>query len=279
MKDVRYTIYREMARYFGLYFLKQKGTKKMESIIRSGRERKARSFLSALGIVVAIFAFTSLGCQSEGTTEKVQVNTSWLTSKISVEPEKDAFFKGQSGFLEFSKVDEIEAIPGVKAAVAVIGLSLDKASRPAPPEGMYGFDLSRGTSSLEFVNINRGRILEDGDKGKVLLGSGLAEKYGADVGDIMDLHGKPFEVIGVYEPTLSAWDTLAFVCYRDAMDALLDEDPLFTNMDLATSIDVFPEEGVDMEMLSQRIASEVSGIRVVSPGEMEELINAGNTKP
>lgn len=269
--------------------------------------RKARTFLTIFGIVVGIFALTVLGGLSARLTQQVQGAEAWYTSKISVVPPGSSIFGGDESYLELSKVQEIEAVDGVKVAVAGIGVSLNQDSSGfGAPELLIGSDLRGAEDELNLIDLREGRILREGDSGKVVLGSTLAEKYDAQVGDTVELKGVPFEVVGIYEPTLSAPDGFAFVSYRDAMDIYLassqffqkeeikgyvsgvlgdyvsDEQaaeiyerifPSIRGKDIAATIDVIPEEGVDMEALSQRIAEEVPDIRVISPSEAEKQIS------
>jgi putative ABC transport system permease protein len=279
----------------------------MKFILRNMWRRKARTFLTIFGIVVGIFALTVLGGLSARLTQQVQGAKTWYTSKISIVPPGSSIFGGQESYLDLSKIDEIEAVPGVKIAVAGIGVQLEQGSSGfGAPELIIGSDLRGAEDELSLIKLREGRILKDGDTGKVLLGSALAEKYNAQIGDTVVLKNVPFEVVGIYETTLSAPDSFAFVSYRDAMDIYRSSSqftqsdevkgfisgvlrdyvseqqageifqrifPSIQGKDIAATIDVIPESGVDMEMLSQRIADEIPGIRVISPKEAEKQIS------
>ncbi len=236
--------------------------------------RKARTFLTVFGIVVGIFALTVLGALSARLNQQVNGAEVWFTSKISVVPGGGSLFGGSDGYLELSKVDEIEAVPGVKSAIAGFGLLLtsDGAGFGAP-ELIVGADLSKAEDLLNLLTINQGRILQEGDKGKVVLGSTLAEKFEVGVGDTVELRGENFEVVGIYEPTLSAPDSFAFVSYEDALDLFRKVNPYFQVEDIAATIDVIPEDGVDANELAARIDDSVDGIKVISPEEAEKQIS------
>jgi putative ABC transport system permease protein len=236
--------------------------------------RKARTFLTVFGIVVGIFALTVLGALSARLNQQVKGAKTWFTSKISVVPSGSSLFGGQEGFLELSKVEEIMAVPGVKNAVAGIGLALKQESAGfGAPELIVGSDLSQAEEELKLIDIREGRILREGDSGKVVLGSTLAEKFQAKVGETLELRGKPFEVVGIYEATLSAPDGFAFVSYQDAMELFRAANPYFQVSDIASTIDVIPQEGVDMEILARRIDESVAGVKVISPSEAEKQIS------
>ena len=244
-------------------------------IVRNMWRRKARTFLTVFGIVVGIFALTVLGGLSARLTQQVNGARSWFTSKISVVPEGSSLFGGGEGYLPLSKVDEIEKVAGVKSAVAGFGLTLEKegGSGFGSPELIVGADLSRAQDLLDLIEIGQGRILQEGDEGKTVLGSTLADKFKARPGDTVELRGRPFEVVGTYKPTLSAVDGFAFVSYKDALDLFRLANPYFQVEDIAATIDVIPQSGVDMEELAQRIGDEVPGVRVISPREAEKQIS------
>ena len=51
-----------------------------------------------------------------------------------------------------------------------------------------------------------GRDLTAADRGKAVVGCDIAKALGAKVGGTVDLRGKPFEVVGIYDKTLTAPD-------------------------------------------------------------------------
>jgi len=243
-------------------------------VLRNMWRRRARTFLTVFGIVVGIFALTVLGALSARLNQQVKGAETWFTSKISVVPGGSSLFGGSDGYLELSKVDEIEAVPGVKSAVAGFGLLLSgESSGFGAPELIVGADLSKADDLLNLLEIDEGRILQEGDEGVVVLGSTLAEKFEAGVGDTVELRGKEFEVVGIYEPTLSAPDSFAFISYDDAINLFRSVNPYFQVEDIAATIDVIPEEGVDANELAALIEESVDGIKVISPAEAEKQIS------
>lgn len=287
----------------------------MKFILRNMWRRKARTFLTVFGIVVGIFALTVLGGLSARLTQQVNGARAWFTSKISVVPPGSSFFGSDSAYLDLSLVSEIEAVDGVKVAVAGIAVNLSESSSGfGAPELLIGSDLRGAADELNLIDLREGRILREGDSGKVVLGSNLADKYDAEVGDTVEFKGVPFEVVGIFEPTLSSPDDFAFVSYEDALAIFKAENqtigsvdelqsklnpvllqqltsqqadfvwqvltPSFEGKDVAATIDVIPEEGVDMEALSRRIEDEIGlddegneRVRVISPKEAEEQIS------
>jgi len=243
-------------------------------VLRNMWRRKARTFLTVFGIVVGIFALTVLGALSARLNQQVRGAETWFTSKISVVASGGGLFGGSDGYLELSKVDEIKAVPGVKSVVAGFGLPLSSEGGGfGAPELIVGADLAEADDLLNLIDIAEGRILREGDEGMVVLGSTLANKFEAGVGDGVELRGIEFEVVGIYEPTLSAPDSFAFVSYDDALNLFRAINPYFQVEDIAATIDVIPEEGVDANELAARIEESVEGIKVISPAEAEKQIS------
>lgn len=242
-------------------------------VLRNMWRRKARTLLTVFGIVVGIFALTVLGALSARLNQQVKGAKTWYTSKISVLPSDANLLGGRGGFLELSKVQQIMQVPGVKNAVAGIGLTLSSESSGfGAPELIVGADLAQAEDELRLIDLREGRTLREGDSKKVVLGSTLAEKFDATVGATVKLRGESFEVVGIYQATLSAPDGFAFVSYQDALELFRAAYPYFQVQEIASTIDVLPEPGVDMEELATRISDSVEGVKVVSPAEAEKQI-------
>ena len=244
-------------------------------VLRNMWRRKARTLLTVFGIVVGIFALTVLGALSARLNQQVKGAKVWYSSKITVVPPSGSIFgAGDTGYLSLSKVQEIQQVPGVRNAVAGIGLPLsNQSSGFGPPELIIGVQLAQAKDELNLIKIKEGRILQDGDQGKVILGSNLANKFNAKVGDTVQLRNVSFEVVGIYETTLSAPDSFAFVAYDDAMNLFRAANPYFQVQDIAATIDVMPQPGLSMEDLAQRISSQVQGVKVISPADAERQIS------
>ncbi len=79
----------------------------------------------------------------------------------------------------------------------------------------------------------------------VVLGSSIAEKRHAGVGDTITLHDRPFQVVGILEPTLTAPDVTLYVpftigqqlAYEDLPQVLRDK---VRAEDLATELHRLP---------------------------------------
>jgi putative ABC transport system permease protein len=134
------------------------------------------------------------------------------------------------------------------------------------------------------VDYAEGRALEPSDEGAsvVVMGSDLARKYGKHVGDVIPLHGAPFEVVGVMAPTLTAPDQSAMVplaagqrLYHDSLPGIVAGG--LDAADLATSMTVYPEAGLDPETLANRIDAQFPGLATMTGDDFDQQIGAATS--
>lgn len=237
--------------------------------------RKARTFLTVLGIVVGIFALTVLGGLSARLTQQVNGAKSWFTNHITVNPQGGALFGSQGKFLDLGTADRINRVPGVAEAVPGLGIMISDTQSVSfgAPELVIGLGLSPGHAFFKGLSLASGRYLQPGDTGKVMLGSILASKYNARVGGTVTLRGRPFEVTGILQPTLSAPDSFAFASYADASVLFHQANPFIQqDRNVASAFYVDQAPGVNPETLANAIQKSLTGVKVVSPKEAEKQI-------
>ena len=238
--------------------------------------RKARTMLTVLGIVIGIFALTVLGGLSARLNQQVEGARSWFTNSISVVPSGSSLFGGADKYFELSKADQVAAVNGVDCAVPGIGVLLkeDAGFSFGAPDLVIGLDLECGPELLKQLKLSGGRSLQTGDSGKVVLGATLAQKLNAQVGQQVMLRGVPFEVVGIFEATLSATDNFAFASYPDALALFRTANPFIqTNKDIVSVIYTKWKKQVNPEALSADIAAKVPDVRVISPKDAEKQIS------
>jgi putative ABC transport system permease protein len=245
-------------------------------VLKNMWQRKARTFLTVLGIVVGIFALTVLGGLSARLSQQVKGTKNWFTNNITIVPSGGTLFGGGEGqFLRLSQAQEIQGVPGVQASTAGLGITLsqDRGFSFGAPDLIIGLDLTNGNELLKQLPLESGRLIRKGDRGKVVLGANLASKLNARVGGTVDLKGVPFEVVGIYQPTLSAPDQFAFVPYPDALNLFQAANPFVKTENLAGVVYVQAKPGVDKEALSRKIAAREQGLRVISPAQAGKQIS------
>jgi putative ABC transport system permease protein len=131
------------------------------------------------------------------------------------------------------------------------------------------------------VEVMQGRGLTVDDEGAsvVVVGSDLARKLEARIGDTIELHGTPFEVVGILGPTLTTPDNNAFTPLA-AAQALLHEDlPAVIRAsvepsELASQAVVFPEAGVALSELAERIEAGVPNTATLTGDEFDEIVGS-----
>jgi putative ABC transport system permease protein len=245
-------------------------------ITRNMWRRKGRTFLTVFGIVVGIFALTVLGGLSARLTQQVAGARSWFTKSISVVPSGGSLFGGgENSFFELSKVDEVKAVPGVKNAVPGIGVTVKSSQGVSfgAPDLVIGLGLNGAPELLKQLAVAKGRLLQQGDQGKVVIGSVLAQKLNAKVGGTVTLRGTPFEVVGILQPTLSAPDSFAFVPYDDALALFLKANPFFQKSRITSVIYATWDPGANPEVVGARIDRQVPDVNVITPAKAEQQIS------
>src|SRR5260370_15310132 len=83
----------------------------MVEILRNLTRRKLRSVLTTAGIVMGIFALTTMGALAERFNQQLNAGVEYYGSNVQVAaPDQQ-----RTGLLPLSKLDEIKSVPGVAA--------------------------------------------------------------------------------------------------------------------------------------------------------------------
>lgn len=158
--------------------------------------RAVRSALTCLGLAVAIGSMIALLGIAHNITG--ELNETFERRGIDLVVMSGGVSDQLSSELDESLVERVRQVPGVKAAsgalVALLELRRGNSSISAlvngwPPDSFVYEDLT----------ILSGRHLQAGDRGKVILGSTLAQNLNKGVGDTIELQGEPFQVVGVFQ--------------------------------------------------------------------------------
>ena len=246
-------------------------------IVRNVFRRKARAFLTIFGITIGVLALVVMGAMAEKLNLLVDGGVRYYGDKVTV---TDAGATGSfGGPMSLERVREIEAVDGVAKASASLGMLLDpkqSASVGVPPMIMGTDTRQRGVEKF-VIGYAEGREIRSGDTGVVALGSDMALKLDASVGDTVTVRGKRFRVVGVADKTLTAPDQTIMMSLADAQTLFLEDLPAAVRdridpHDLCTSIAVYPSSGVDPEKLAKTISREVPGVRADGPNAFKETV-------
>jgi putative ABC transport system permease protein len=240
--------------------------------------RPLRTALTIGGIVIGVFALTVMGALAEKLNVLVDGGDEYFRTRIFVfDAGAASGFQASSRPITRDIVERIDALPGVDRATPVLQTLLD-------PEQVGGFDIPELLTGIEpetwyhpsvVLRVDAGRLLEPGERGVTVIGADLAERYGLRVGDTFTMRGRAFEVIGVLERTLTFPDKIAYVPLRDAQEIYVESVPeAFEERtdELATQIEVFPQDLADADAIAAAITEEVDQVRAVTPDEVGEQI-------
>ncbi|HEX2221653.1 MAG TPA: ABC transporter permease [Candidatus Limnocylindria bacterium] len=250
----------------------------MTEALRNVARRPLRTGLTVLGIVIGVFALTVMGALAEKLNVLVDGGDEYFRTRIFV------FDQGAAGGFQASSrpitrdlVERIEAVEGVDRATPVLQTLLD-------PENPGGFDIPELLTGIEpgtwydervDLRVDAGRLLDEGERDATVIGADLAEHYDVRVGDTIELRERPFEVIGVLERTLTFPDKIAYIPLRDAQEIYVESVPQaleYRTDELATQIEVFPDDLGQADAVAGRIERSVPRVRTVTPEQVEEQI-------
>ena len=177
-------------------------------IWRNMWRRKARSFLTMLGIAIGVAAVIALSAMAEGIAEGYAAFAGGSGGDLLV-------MQGDTVDLSVSSVDQHvgERIAQLAAVEHVSGIIFNI----VPLEGIPYFSV--GGYDPNQVAIQRFKIVEgeslSGDK-QVMLGRQSASNLKKSVGDTIKLYDAPFKIVGIYETGQSFEEGGAIISLADA---------------------------------------------------------------
>lgn len=240
--------------------------------------RPLRTALTILGIVIGVFALTVMGALAEKLNVLVDGGDEYFRTRIFVFDQGAASgFQASARPITRDLVDEIADVDGVDRATPVLQTLLD-------PDEVGGFDLPELLTGIEpetwydervDLRIDAGRFLGAGEEAVTVIGADLAERYDLRVGDSFTMRERAFEVIGVLERTLTFPDKIAYVPLADAQRIYVEAVPQgldYRTDELATQIEVFPDDLAEADAIATAIEDTVEGVRTVTPDQVADQI-------
>jgi putative ABC transport system permease protein len=260
-------------------------------IFRNLTRRKLRSSLTISGIVIGIFALTTMGAMAEHMNALLAGGQTWFGSSISVRADG----QGQS-LLPMSKVDEVARVSGVTAASPSYSFSAkpgDSGFSFGPGDLIFNWDPSGNHSALN-LTFNQGHAPTA--KGEVAMGSDIANEFGKKVGDTIALPVRPanakpdfvnhtFTIVGTLNKTQTLPDKVAWITTPDAQVMLKDSLPaaIQKNVDttqLTEGITAFGPPGASLatlDTIAQRITNQVAGVHADKPSDIVAQFKSAST--
>ena len=264
-------------------------------IIRNLWRRKLRSALTVTGIVMGIFALTTMGAMAEHFDALINGGITYYGSNIQVADANSSITSGFGGYMSLSTLAQIERVAGVAAAtpfaneiakpgaVSVVNMGI--------PDYISSIDPNWDHYSPLKVTLAHGRWVTDASRGEVDLGSAFAAELHMQVGDTIALPVRPadaqpdfvnhrFTVVGVLDETLTAPDSAAYVSLHDAQTLVGDSLPsaLAGRVDpyqIISGVAVYAKPGVNLDALAERINAAVPTVEALKPSTLVSAMKSG----
>jgi len=262
-------------------------------ILRNINRRKLRSALTVLGIVIGVFALTTMGAMAEHFNMLLDGGVRWFGSSIQVGAPD-----GQAGILSLSKIDQIRRVEGVEALFPAYSFTVKPGSVSAVSLGIPDLIMSRDPDENAYnalkTTIASGHDLGADSRGQVVLGSSITTEFKKKVGDTIDLPVRPhdarpdfvnhtFTVVGILDPTQTAPDNFAYVSLTDAQMLFKESLPVAIRdtVDPTTvtqSITAYSRPGAslsELDRIADRINQQVSGVKATRPSDVVNSFKSG----
>jgi putative ABC transport system permease protein len=260
-------------------------------IIRNMARRKLRSTLTISGIVIGIFALTTMGAMAEYFNALIDGGVVYFGSNIQVTADTGL----GTSVLSLDTIKRVESVDGVAAAFGAVQVPAKPGQTITVsfgiPDYIAGTQPGENSYSKFKLSLKSGHELTSSSRGDVVLGSTFADEFKKKVGDVIDLPVRPadakpdfvnhtFNVVGLYEKTRTAPDTGAFISLADAQTLFNESLPaaIRGNIDtsnLVQSITAYGKPGQDLDKLADKITAEVPGVKGIKPSTIVSSFKSG----
>ncbi|MDP1695878.1 MAG: ABC transporter permease [archaeon] len=254
------------------------------------KKRKLRSYLTMVGIFIGIAAVISLISLGEGLQVAIEQQFKAVgTDKIIISPGSGIGPPG-SAVVKLNEHDE-KIVERARGVLSVVGISFSFIDINFKNEVKYssvlGFPLDSDKLALAMetsnnMKIAEGRMIKNGDTGKVVIGYRLAQdelifKNGIELRDSISISGMNFKVIGIVEKIGNPGDdSIVYISIEDMRKISGEEDTY-------DYIYAKVEPNIDVNAVAERIEEDMRDDRVLEKGEedfgvqtFESLMNTFN---
>jgi putative ABC transport system permease protein len=253
-------------------------------LLRQLTRRKLRTTLTILGITIGIWALVVFSSMANKINALVEGGSQYFAGKILVFDASSIGVSIGTAPMKLEVADQIRQLDGVAAAAPQVQLVYDPEGGGAfgTGETLFGSPAGADEGHETFpLNPIQGRLLTLDDEGAnvVVLGTDLARKEKASVGDTLAIRGVDFEVVGILEPTLTAPDTTAFMPLEASQQLFYASLPApikeaIAADELIDQVVVYPDEGVSESDLAGQIEGSVDNVTTLTGAEFDEQIGA-----
>lgn len=250
-------------------------------VLRDILRAKGRSAVTVAGVAVGVFMVVLMGAMAENSNRQLESVDSFRTGTVVVAAEGASVnvFTAQTHswiprLLSAETLSQIEAVDGVGEAWPRVALQLDPKAfwMGVPTTIVGGYPRSR---LVEQTTLASGHHPAADEEGVVTLGADVARQLDAEVGDMVELRGRAFEVAGILEQeSVTMLDQSAFVSLAEARSLFVNSLEQMYRAELGdvspiTSVEVVADTGVDADELAERIGREVPGVIAFGPEKLK----------
>lgn len=204
--------------------------------INSVKERKSRSALTILGIVIGIAAIVSLVSIGEGTKATVeQAFEGFGANKIIVIPATQGGFGAPTMSATFSD-DDVESIEKIRGVDLAIPISIQSVSVSYKDETMVllvmGVEIDDSEdffSDVQGYKLEHGRYPKEGDKYSVVIGNNVANDIFSkevSIRDKLELKDQEVKVVGVLTEQGNSEDDSTILMTLDGFKEITGTDDI-----------------------------------------------------
>lgn len=213
----------------------------LDLIFKNLMQHKTRTFLTILGMIIAITAIVSLGSISEGMSKLAENSISMMGGLVMVyEAGTDISLNSQiNSKIDIKILEEIKNIQGVERVAPLIQKKFPR----------Y-FVIAIDTKDLEIGNIENlkfkdGNWYRDGEY-EIVVGDYIAQINKFQVNDVVKIGNKEFTIVGIIEKSDTRADYSIITSLKIAQEA-------FDMEDYATAFAIKLENPEDAERVKEEI--------------------------
>jgi putative ABC transport system permease protein len=224
------------------------------------RNRKKRTFLTILGIIIGISSVVALVSVGQGLSKSIDDELEKLGTDIIFVQAKTAMgvsFTGtdDSGQINKKDLDIVRKITGVKEAAGFLAQPA-KVSFGREERTVYVFGYPEKSNEAKLIDdvntwkIEEGRMISPGGKGRVVLGSDLAKKTfekKINIGNKIFIDGKEFKVVGIFKKLGDPGFDKGVLVSEDVLRVLYNRPFLFSYLYIRVG------ENENVEIIAERI--------------------------
>jgi putative ABC transport system permease protein len=290
----------------------------MVEILRNMWRRKFRTLLTIIGIVVGIFAFTVMGSMALKLNKMIDGGKRYITGQITISPKGADFMSGSTGMLPVDLLNKIKDVEGVEAVKGSVSLLVDEPDLENPsmnfgePASIYSFDPNSDFENKNWktMDMKEGKLIDKSSApNDISIGINIATDKKWNVGDAVTIRGREFNVVGIFEKTMTGPDQYVFMNVNIARELFVEQNPFLKSLkdksdeaakisekelaalpqqtrnqiieaksfkveDVSTAASISWKDGTDPEEVVQRIKDQYKNdVIVYSPKAMGELID------